>query len=106
MATGATTAGELRATASSQKFFGRYLVIACLFTVTLIMQVRSAVSVFLTPPIHVAHLEIEDTTPAIQIANAEAAAAALHKGDIILAVNDRPYTGRIIYYEEFRKATA
>jgi sigma-B regulation protein RsbU (phosphoserine phosphatase) len=42
---------------------------------------------------------------ALEFVDSKAVAAGLHRGDILLAINNRPYTGRIVLQEERLKAT-
>jgi len=42
---------------------------------------------------------------ALEFVNSKAVAAGLHRGDILLAINSRPYTGKIVLLETIWKAT-
>jgi sigma-B regulation protein RsbU (phosphoserine phosphatase) len=103
MATGSTTAGDASATAPARKFVGRYLVIACLLAITLILQVMATISVFQMRPTHLAHFSSEGATPTIDLADTASNAAGIHKGDTLVSINGRPYTGWAIAFEESRK---
>jgi len=41
---------------------------------------------------------------ALEMVDAEASAAGLHKGDILVAINGRPFTGNTVFWEEIVKA--
>ena len=77
--------------------------LAVLFTVTVGLEVRSAIASLQHVPIDVAKFA-PGGDGTLFIVDARAAAAGLHEGDILVAINHRPYTGSIVYWETLAQA--
>jgi len=104
MASATISVQETRLAAPSRRPMVRYVLLAALFTVTVGLQVRSVITALHLPSFEVAKFApTGDGT--LLIVNAEAAAAGLRAGDVLVAINHRPYTGSMVYWEALARAT-
>lgn len=82
----------------------RYVVLACLFAAAVCYQVGSAVLVFQQGSIGLPAFTPAIGSAAIGDVEPEGSAAGLRKGDILVAINGRPYTGTAAFWEELTRA--
>ena len=94
-----------RSAAPSQRPVLRYVLLACLFTVTIGLLVESTIAIVHHVPAHVPVFAPGTASAALEFVDSKAVAAGLHRGDILLAINNRPYTGKIVLLETMWKAT-
>ncbi|HZL68576.1 MAG TPA: SpoIIE family protein phosphatase [Candidatus Limnocylindrales bacterium] len=94
-----------RAAARPRRPVFRYVLLACLFTVTIYLQVQSTIVTVHRVPAHVPVFAPGLASAALEFVDSKAVAAGLHRGDTLLAINNRPYTGRIVLQEARLKAT-
>ncbi|MGA2371233.1 MAG: SpoIIE family protein phosphatase [Candidatus Korobacteraceae bacterium] len=97
-----STRNALPATPSRRPVF-RYVLLACLFAVAACYQVGSAVLI-LQHGFHIPDFMPASASAAIDVLGATASAAGLHKGDILVAIDGRPFTGKDVFWEEIVKA--
>ena len=69
------------------------------------MQTRIAISVVQHQPTHIARFATNPTNSTIIIVDSAAREAGLHTGDTVEAIDDRPYVGLMVYWDELRKLT-
>jgi len=104
MATATTSPQETRLAAPSRRPIFRYVLLAVLFALTSGLEVRSAITALHHATIDIAKLVLAgDAT--LYFVDAKAAAAGLREGDILVAINHRPYTGSLVYWEALAQAT-
>ena len=65
---------------------------------------QSAKSALHQPPANVAKFFPKYDRPIVDLVDAKAAAAGIHHGDILVAMNHRPYTGLSVFFEALREA--
>ena len=94
-----------RSAAPSRRPVLRYVLLACLFTVTIGLLVESTIAIVHHVPAHVPVFAPGTASAALEFVDSKAVAAGLHRGDILLAINNRPYTGKIVLLETMWKAT-
>ena len=82
----------------------RYVLLACLFAAAVCYQVGSAVLILQQGSIDLPAFTPATGSAAIGDVEPEGSAAGLHKGDILVAINGRPYTGTAVFWEELTKA--
>lgn len=82
----------------------RYIVITCLFTAAAVFQVGSTVAALRRVPVDMPVFAPASSGATIAFVDHKATAAGLHEGDILLAINGRPYTGTAVFWEERLKA--
>jgi sigma-B regulation protein RsbU (phosphoserine phosphatase) len=81
----------------------RYVLLACLFTTAVFFQVGSAGAFLYRGPVDIPFF-FPAPGAALQYLGSQATAAGLHKGDILVAINGRPYTGTAVFWEEVLRA--
>jgi sigma-B regulation protein RsbU (phosphoserine phosphatase) len=81
----------------------RYVLLACLFATVIFFQVGSTRAVLHGVPVDIPFF-IPAPGATLQYVDSKATAAGLHKGDILLAINGRPYTGTAVLWEELDEA--
>jgi sigma-B regulation protein RsbU (phosphoserine phosphatase) len=67
--------------------------------------VQSTKSTLHQAPINAPKFLPKYDSPTVSLVDAKAAAAGLHRGDILVAINHRPYTGMAVFWEALREAT-
>ncbi len=82
------------------RFVARYILLALLFAVAVFYQIGTARSLLGRVPVDYPVFAPSLTSPVLIFADSRALAAGLHKGDILVAINGRPCTGSIVYWEE------
>ncbi|MGA7458624.1 MAG: hypothetical protein WBW69_00250, partial [Candidatus Korobacteraceae bacterium] len=83
----------------------RYAILACLFVATTCLFVQSTKTTLHQAPINAPIFVPQNYSPIVYLVDAKAAAAGLHRGDILVAINHHPYTGMAVFWEALRKAT-
>ncbi len=99
-------ARESGSAARAPRFVLRYVLLALLFAVAVWFQIGAIRGVFGHIPARVPEFAISPESNVIQQVDSRASAAGLHRGDIVQAINGRPYTGMKIFLEEEMKAVA
>jgi sigma-B regulation protein RsbU (phosphoserine phosphatase) len=89
--------------APSQRPVFRYVLLACLFAAAVCYQVGSTILI-LQHGFHLPDFMPAPANAVLEMVDAEAGAAGLHKGDILVAINGRPFTGNTVFWEEIVKA--
>ena len=82
----------------------RYILLACLFAVTVFFQVEATRAILHRVPVDLPGFAPAPASATLEYADSKARALGLHRGDILTAINGRPYTGRIVFWEETLKA--
>ncbi len=93
---------QLSALSRSSAF--RYAIIACLLVATASLFVQSARTALHQVPSAVPKFLPKYSSPIVSLADAKAAAAGIHRGDILVAINHRPYTGMAVFWQALREA--
>jgi phosphoserine phosphatase RsbU/P len=83
----------------------RYVVLGCLFTATVCLQVGSIEAYLHQVPVNIPGFLPGFARFTLEYVDHKAAAAGLNRGDILIAINGRPYTGRAVFLEELQRAT-
>jgi len=91
-------------TARSPRFVIRYILLALLFAVVVFIQIGSTRTILRQSPADFPMFTPGLASASLNYVDSKASAAGLHKGDILVAINGRPYTGRMIYLEETQNA--
>ncbi len=104
MASDAISPRNLRSAVPSRGLVFRYALLACLFAIAACYQVGSAVLILQQGSIALPAFTPAIGSAAIWKVEPEASAAGLHKGDILVAINGRPYSGTAVFWEELDKA--
>ena len=82
----------------------RYVVLACLFTAAVFLQVGSTRAILHRVPVDIPMFSPAPASAALEYVDSKATAAGLHRGDTLVAINGRPFTGSIVWWEAMRKA--
>ena len=82
----------------------QYVVLALLALIASAYQIGIARDVLLTFNTHVPLFSMATASNVIELVRDDAAAAGLQRGDEVLAINGRPYTGTSVRAEEFVRA--
>ena len=82
----------------------RYAILACLFVATAGLFVHSIKSAIDQTPGNVPKFFPKYDKPIVDLVDARAVAAGIHRGDILVAINHRPYTGLAVFWEALREA--
>ncbi len=104
MALNAITTPNVRPAAPSPGLIFRYVLLACLFAASVSYQVTLTILILRQGAGDFPAFSASPGSAAIAEVEPRAAAAGLHKGDILVAVNGRPYTGSSVLWEEAAKA--
>jgi len=104
MASDAISTRNARSVAPSRRPVLRYVLLACLFAIVVCYQVGSTWAILHRIPVDIPVFEPAPASAALGYVDSRATAAGLHKGDILVAINGRPYTGRIVFWEGTLKA--
>jgi hypothetical protein len=81
----------------------RYVLLACLFTAAVCFQVGSTRAILHRVPVDIPFF-LPTPNAALEYLDSKATAAGLRRGDILVAINGRPYTGSAVFWEEILKA--
>lgn len=106
MATGARMgreAGASAASATHPNFTVRYIFLALLFAIAVFFQIGDIRTELREVPADLPMFVPRPGSASIAYADHKASHAGLHKGDILVAINGRPYTGQAVWLEEFDK---
>ena len=82
----------------------RYVLLGIAFAISVAYLVGLSVSVVRGVRINVPYIELGEASARIDVVSTSAAAAGVKRGDLLLAVNGRPYSGRAVLAEEESKA--
>jgi len=82
----------------------RYIVLLLLFLASLLFQIGSIRNVADYVPASVPKFAPGEGSAALRFVDSRASAAGLGRGDILVAINGRPFTGLVVLYEEITKA--
>jgi sigma-B regulation protein RsbU (phosphoserine phosphatase) len=104
MASNAIMSREAGAVARAPRFLVRYILLALLFAIAVFFQIGTTRAFLHRIPADYPNFGPFFGSPALQIVDSRALAAGLHKGDILVAINGRPCTGSIVYWEETQNA--
>jgi phosphoserine phosphatase RsbU/P len=104
MASEAISTRNVRSAAPSRGFAFRYVLLACLFAAAVCYQVASSILILHQETGDLPGFSPNPGSAVIAEVESRAAAAGLHKGDILVAINGRPYTGSAVFWEEAGKA--
>src|ERR1700678_894440 len=74
----------------------RYICLAALLLAALLYQVRVAVDILPGEKVNVPSIEPETASASLESVSPEAEKAGLHRGDVLLAINGKPYTGTAV----------
>jgi len=94
---------DARSVTPSQRPVFRYVLLACLFAAAVSYQIGSSIVLLDQGYIDSPGFMPATGNAAVGIADPKAIAAGLHKGDILVAINGRPYTGTAVFWEEIFK---
>jgi phosphoserine phosphatase RsbU/P len=92
------------ATAHAPRLVFRYIVLSALFTMSVLFQIGSIRNIVHNVPAIVPKFVPGEGTAALRFVDSKASAAGLRRGDILVAINGRPYTGQLVWYEAINKA--
>ncbi len=81
------------------RFLWRYVLLALLFAVAVWCQIGAVRAILYHVPVSVPAFAPSTNSNVLNLVDPRASAAGLHKGDILLAINGRPYTGLGILIE-------
>jgi sigma-B regulation protein RsbU (phosphoserine phosphatase) len=104
MASNATMSREAGTVTRAPRFLVRYILLALLFTIAVLFQIGTTRAFLHRVPPDYPNFGPFLGSPVLQIVDSRALAAGLHKGDILVAINGRPCTGSIVYWEETQNA--
>jgi phosphoserine phosphatase RsbU/P len=104
MASDPTSFDRARSSVVPPRPIFRYALLACLFAATVCLQLGSTLPILQRVPVAIPDFVPSPASAALGYVDSKATAAGLHRGDILLALNGRPYTGRIVFWEETVKA--
>ncbi len=82
----------------------RYVLLALLFALAVLFQIGSTRVILRHVPADFPTFGPNSISTSVGIVDSKAAAAGLHKGDILVAINGRPCTGYAVYLEEILNA--
>src|SRR6202050_5674866 len=74
----------------------RYICLAALLLAALLYQVRVAVDILPGEKVNVPSIEPATASASLETVSPEAEKAGLHRGDVLLAINGKPYTGTAV----------
>ena len=74
----------------------RYICLAALLLVVLFYQVRVAIDILPGEKVSVPSIEPATASASLERVSPEAEKAGLHRGDVLLAINGKPYTGTAV----------
>jgi phosphoserine phosphatase RsbU/P len=83
----------------------RYILLATVFMVSVVYQLGLTQALIHGLRITVPYFALREASAKIDVASAAATAAGLKRGDVLLAVNGRPYQGVAVLAQEESKAT-
>src|SRR5580693_1667053 len=74
----------------------RYICLAMLLLGVLLYQVRAAIDILPGGKVSVPSIEPATASASLETVSPEAEKAGLHRGDVLLAINGKPYTGTVV----------
>ncbi len=74
----------------------RYICLAVLLLGVLLYQVRVAIDILPGEKVSVPSIEPATASASLETVSPEAEKAGLHRGDVLLAINGKPYTGTVV----------
>jgi phosphoserine phosphatase RsbU/P len=83
----------------------RYLLLGVVFTLSVAYQLSLSLAVIRSLHINVPYLAMAEASAKVAVASVAANSAGIKRGDILLAVNGRPYNGLAVLAQEQSKAT-
>ena len=86
--------------AGAPRFVLRYVALAFVFAIAMFFQVGAIRAILRRAPAAYPGFAPSLSSPVLRIVDSRAVAAGLHPGDILVAINGRPCTGNIVYWEE------
>ena len=84
----------------ARRFLFRYILLALLFAAAVFFQIGTAKTVFRRVPVDLPDFDLAWTKPILIAVDSNGFAVGLRKGDTLIAINGRPCTGSIVYWEE------
>src|SRR5271166_2255587 len=85
---------------------GRLVLLGVVFTITAFFQTWVSVRVIHEQKMHVPYFGLEPGSARLDVVRPDAESAGLRVGDVLIAVNGRPYTGTAVLAQERAKAVA
>jgi sigma-B regulation protein RsbU (phosphoserine phosphatase) len=104
MASRATISRNRVAAAHAPRFLLRYVVLALLFAISVLFQIGSVRNIGDYLSASVPKFAPAEGTAVLRFVDARASAAGLRRGDILVAINGRPYTGELLLFEAMKRA--
>jgi phosphoserine phosphatase RsbU/P len=74
----------------------RYICLAMLLLAVLLYQVRAAIDILPGEKVSIPSIEPATASASLETVSPEAEKAGLHRGDMLLAINGKPYTGTLV----------
>lgn len=102
MVSGAMMRREAGASAGRPNFTVRYIFLGLLFAVAIFFQIGAIRMVLREVPVDLPMFVPQPGSASIEYADHKASHAGLQKGDIIVAINGRPYTGQAVWLEALK----
>src|SRR5262249_22083025 len=83
----------------------QYVLLAMIAAMAILYHVRLAQDILLGERVTVPFFAPDAASASVDIVSPDAEAAGIHSGDVLLAINGRPYTGTAVLAEESARAT-
>jgi phosphoserine phosphatase RsbU/P len=90
--------------ARAPHFVVRHILLAVVFAVAVFIQIGTTTAVLRRVPAELPAFATANGTAVLNFVDSKASAAGLRKGDILVAINGRPFTGSIVYFDALLNA--
>jgi sigma-B regulation protein RsbU (phosphoserine phosphatase) len=105
MASAPILARPRRSVQASRRPILQYFILACIFLTGVAFQYRQSIDIIHGEKIDVAYFAPDTASAILSVVPPDAQKAGMHRGDLLLAINGRAYTGSAVLAEEVIRAT-